>query len=338
MKTTFSIVGKGLVLLALGLMCCVQATAAGASSGHVIKSNAADGLLGRAGDLNGDGNFNITDITGIISCILNDEPVSEIADVNGDNVLSVTDITAGIDMIMSGRKTCYVFVVDGYVFRMVEVEGGTFDMGGYDNEAYGDELPVHQVTLSTFLIGETEVTNGMWEYMMGDDPHEGHPDSRCPVVNVMWGGCWNLMSYLNRMTGLNFRLPTEAEWEYAARGGLYSHGYKYSGSDNYDDVAWNENNSGDVIQHVGTKQPNELGIYDMSGNVWEWCNDWYGTYPSEPCVNPTGPETGPGRVVRGGCMMGHVRFGRTTYRMYYAPDTRRSEVGFRLALTLPDDF
>ena len=293
-----------------------------------------DGYIGMAGDLNRDGIFNITDVTGLISCILNDDQVDEIVDVNGDGMLSISDITSGIDILLCGRKPVHVFIVDDYLFRMVEVEGGTFNMGGYDYQAFGDELPVHEVTLSTFLIGETEVDNGMWGWLMGDDPHEGHPDALCPRVNVVWWSGRYLAQYLNEKTGLNFRLPTEAEWEYAARGGKFSRGYVYSGSDNYDDVAWCENNSGDVTHHVGTKQPNELGIYDMSGNAWEWCQDWFGPYPSESCVNPTGPETGTERVVRGGCMWGHVRFCRTTYRMSYEPATSRDDIGFRLALSL----
>ena len=313
---------------------------ASAASAHqlpvskILKNIQGNGYLGMAGDLNDDGIFNITDVTSLISCILDDEQVSEIADVDGDYRLSIKDITSGIDLLLCGRNPAHVFMVDGCLIRMIEVEGGTFNMGGYDNQAFGDELPVHEVTLSTFLIGETEVDNDLWGWLMGDDPHEGHPDPRCPCVNIMWGGCWNLTRYLTEQTGFNFRLPTEAEWEYAARGGKFSHGYIYSGSDNYDEVAWCENNSGDVTQHVGTKRPNELGIYDMSGNVWEWCQDWFGPYPSESCVNPTGPETGTERVVRGGCMWGHVRFCRTTYRMSYEPNTRRKDIGFRLALSL----
>ena len=335
MKHFYSTFSKGLLAVALGLVCFVQASAAQGAGLKAIFENVPDNCyLGRAGDLNGDGEFTITDVTGLVNCLLSDAQPDLITDVNGDYVLSVSDITDGIDMLLSHREPCHVFEIEGIVFRMIEVEGGTFNMGGYDDMAYGDELPVHEVTLSTFLIGETEVTNGMWIPLMGDDPHEGHPNSRLPCVNIGWRPCWYLAEYLNERTGLNFRLPTEAEWEYAARGGKYSHGYVYSGSDNYDDVAWCELNTNDLTQFVRTKQPNELGIYDMSGNVWEWCQDWYGPYPSESCVDPTGPETGTERVVRGGCMRGHVRFCRTTYRMGYEPNTQRVDVGFRLALSL----
>ena len=335
MKTVLSFISKGLLPVVLGFVCFVQVSTAQAAAREVtLRYGIVNGYLGKAGDLNGDGNFNITDVTGLIDCILTDSQTDIIADVDGDKVLSINDITSGVDIIMCGRTPCHVFVVDGYVFRMIEVEGGTFNMGGYDDQAYGDELPVHEVTLSTFLIGETEVTNGMWIYLMGDDPHEGHPDSYCPAVNLAWWSCLSLTNYLTEQIGVNFRMPTEAEWEYAARGGKFSRGYKYSGSNNYDDVAWCENNSGDVTHHVGNKRPNELGIYDMSGNVWEWCQDWYGPYPSESSVNPTGPETGTERVVRGGCMWGHVRLCRTTYRMGYDPGTRRQDIGFRLAASL----
>ena len=324
---------KFIVMAALFLIASA-ASAHQSTVSTILKNGQGNGYLGMAGDLNEDGIFNITDVTSLISCLLGEEQASEIADVDGDYRLSIKDITSGIDLLLCGRNPAHVFMVDGCLIRMIEVEGGTFNMGGYDNQAFGDELPVHEVTLSTFLIGETEVDNDLWEWLMGDDPQEGHPDPRCPCVNIMWGGCWNLTHYLTEQTGFNFRLPTEAEWEYAARGGKFSHGYIYSGSDNYDDVAWCELNSGDVTQHVGIKRPNELGIYDTSGNVWEWCQDWFGPYSSESCVNPTGPETGTERVVRGGCMWGHVRFCRTTYRMSYEPNTRRKDIGFRLAISL----
>ena len=161
------------------------------------------------------------------------------------------------------------------------------------------------VTLSPFAIGQTEVTQALWEAVMGSNPsyfngdsQPGSPDH--PVEQVTWEDCQEFITKLNEMTGRTFRLPSEAEWEFAARGGNYSHGYSYAGSDDVDQVAWYRQNSDRVTHPVAEKLPNELGLYDMSGNVWEWCQDWFGPYGSEPLVNPVGPESGTERVIRGG--------------------------------------
>ena len=189
------------------------------------------------------------------------------------------------------------FTVNGVSFEMVFVAGGTFQMGSYVGK--DDEKPVHSVTLSDYYIGQTEVTQELWQAVMGSNPSY-FKGAKNPVSMVSWKDCQKFIRKLNRLTGGSFRLPTEAEWEYAARGGNKSRGYKYSGSDDLGSVAWYKDNSGREVHPVGSKSPNELGLYDMSGNVWEWCSDWIGSYPSSPQTNPTGASSGSNRVVRGG--------------------------------------
>lgn len=192
--------------------------------------------------------------------------------------------------------------VNGIKYNMVWVDGGTFRMGATSeqgSDAYSDEKPVHSVTMSSYYIGKTEVTQALWKAVMGSNPSEFKGDN-WPVESVSWNDCQAFIRKLNALTGQNFRLPTEAEWEFACRGGNNSRGYKYSGSNYIDNVAWYDGNSGDKTHPVATKSPNELGIYDMSGNVWEWCADWYGDYSSGRQTNPKGPYGGSYRVSRGG--------------------------------------
>jgi formylglycine-generating enzyme required for sulfatase activity len=225
------------------------------------------------------------------------------------------------------------FAVNGVSFRMVAVEGGTFRMGAtkdMDPDAYGWEGPVHSVTLSDYYIGETEVTQELWQAVMGSNPSRFIGNLQRPVEKVSWNDCRTFIGKLNELTGGSFRLPTEAEWEYAARGGNKSRGYKYSGSDNIGDVAWCAGNS-DVTTHaVKTKSPNELGIYDMSGNVYEWCQDWYGDYSSAAQTNPKGPSSGSARVYRGGSWACDAAPCRCTDRGYNPPASAYSNRGLRL--------
>lgn len=289
---------------------------------------------GLIGDINHDGHLSITDITLIINDVLTGKTVNFINDVNEDYRLSIGDVTSLIDIVLDDSACDLRFTIKGYTtFTMVRVAGGTFTMGATNgqNDAGFDEFPAHQVTLSDYYIGQTEVIQELWYYVMGYLP-DGNDDQGCPVVNVSWEDCQDFINTLNELTGCNFRLPTEAEWEFAARGGNRSRHYTYSGSNNYDDVAWCEENSNDLLHRAGEKMANELGIYDMSGNAWEWCHDWWDMYGSEAVVNPTGPESGTERVCRGGCMVGHSRFCRTGYRMSYTPTTRRFDLGLRLAL------
>ena len=229
-----------------------------------------------------------------------------------------------------------VFNVKGVEFKMVKVQGGTFQMGATSEQGsyvWKDENPVHSVTLSDYYIGQTQVTQELWQVVMGNNPSEFRGDNQRPVENVSWNDCQEFIKKLNRLTGKNFRLPTEAEWEYAARGGSKSKGYKYSGSNNPDAVAWYNKNSGRKTHPVATKQSSELGLYDMSGNVWEWCYDWRGKYKSNSQTNPTGSSAGSFRVLRGGCWYDfNARNVRVSVRNCGIPDSRSRGYGLRLAL------
>ena len=219
---------------------------------------------------------------------------------------------------------------------MVYVSGGTFTMGATSeqgSDAYSNEKPAHSVTLSGYYIGKYEVTQELWEAVMGSNPSYFKGDN-LPVERVSWNDVQEFLRKLNAMTGKRYRLPTEAEWEFAARGGNSSRGYKYSGSNSLGSVAWYRDNSGSRTHAVGTKSPNELGIYDMSGNVWEWCQDWYSSsyYGSSPRTNPKGPNSGSYRVDRGGGWGGSARGCRVSNRDYGTPGNRDDYLGFRLAL------
>ena len=215
--------------------------------------------------------------------------------------------------------------------NMVYVQGGTFMMGAdaSNKDAYKDEKPAHQVTLSSYYICKYEVTQALWQEVMGSNPSNFKGDN-LPVENVSWNDCQEFISKLNALTGQHYRLPTEAEWEFAARGGNSSRGYKYSGSSTLSDVAWYDDNSGNTTHPVGTKSPNELGLYDMSGNVWEWCSDWNGNYSSSAQTNPAGPSSGTRRVFRGGCWYNFARFCRASCRNDYSPAGRGHGLGLRL--------
>ena len=269
---------------------------------------------------------------------------------------------------LGGNQT---FTVKGVEFTMVAVEGGTFTMGAtpeQGKDVKSDEKPAHQVTLSSYYIGETEVTQALWEAVMGKTVSQiaseisrgtevtqalwkavmGNTVSQIaseisrktygvgdnyPMYYISWDDCQEFIQKLNALTGKNFRLPTEAEWEYAARGGNKSRGYKYSGSNNIGDVAWYKDNSGKKTHPVKTKQANELGIYDMSGNVWEWCQDWYGKYSSNAQTNTTGPATASNRVSRGGSWGDGARYCRSLIRGGINPGDRDKGLGFRLVLS-----
>ncbi len=229
-----------------------------------------------------------------------------------------------------------VYIINGVSFKMIPVEGGTFAMGAtmeQGSDAYDDEKPVHQVTLSNFSIGETEVTQELWEAVMGSNPSR-FSGNQLPVDFVSWDKCQTFISKLNQLTGENFRLPTEAEWEFAARGGNKSMGFKYAGSNTIGDVAWYEDNSSEKTHVVAQKQPNELGLYDMSGNVQEWCQDWYSnSYISSAAkTNPHGPSFGSYRVLRGSYYSGGARHCRVSNRYpHRAPSEAMEWDGLRLA-------
>ena len=225
-------------------------------------------------------------------------------------------------------KNLKTFMVNGVSFNMIRVKKGTFDMG---STIESREQPVHTVTLTkNYYIGETEVTQELYKAVMGINPSYSSGNQR-PVENVSWNDCQSFITKLNSLTGLTFRLPTEAEWEYAARGGNKSKGYLYSGSNTIGDVAWYTSNSSRT-QNVKTKAANELGIYDMSGNVYEWCQDWYGSYSSGSQTDPTGPTYESFRVLRGGSWNINATYCRVAYRGSNSPSYTSSSYGFRLAL------
>ena len=237
------------------------------------------------------------------------------------------------DKSTNSSDAIQTFTVNGVSFKMIKVEGGTFTMGNKDDdiEAF-NSLPAHQVTVSTFLIGQTEVTQELWEAVLDRKPSVDRGDKQ-PVESVNYYDCLNFIMKLNELTGMRFRLPFEAEWEYAAKGGNLSKCFAYSGSNDPLDVAWFYDNSGDPVPRhhlVAKKAPNELGIYDMSGNVFEWCMDWFGNYSSEPQTNPTGPNTGTYRVIRGGSYNNDDILCRATSRYYEYPDKRNINIGLRL--------
>ena len=243
--------------------------------------------------------------------------------------------SSGSSSMASGSNTISISVKDGISIEMVKVEAGTFMMGATSEmkHPYDWEKPVHQVTLTNdYYMGKYEVTQALWEAVMGSNP-SAYKGDNLPVEMVSWNDCQEFISKLNSLTGRKFRLPTEAEWEYAARGGKKSRSYQYSGSSNISDVAWYKDNSANKTHPVGTKQANELGIYDMSGNVWEWCLDWHGSYSSSSQTNPTGAVSGSSRVFRGGCWCGIARSCRLSYRSYYTPVYRNNGLGLRLALS-----
>ena len=257
--------------------------------------------------------------------------------VHHKNITATTVITrsavtmlGAFEMASNQRIT-----VNGVTFNMMYVDGGTFIMGATDGQgaAYSNETPTHSVTLSSYYIGQMEVTQALWRAVMGyNHPSEYSGDS-LPVETVNWDSVQIFLAKLNALTGKTFRLPTEAEWEYAARGGNQSQGYKYSGSNNIVEVAWYNGYSGYQTHPVGTKAPNELGLYDMSGNVWEWCSDWFGNYTNSTQDNPTGPNSGAGRVNRGGSWDYGAKICRLSRRIYRTIDFKYENLGLRLALS-----
>ena len=289
-----------------------------------------------AGDVNGDGKLNISDVTLLISMALDGNTsatTNPAADVNGDGTVNITDVTLLIGIVLNGETggtlgTASVnYLINSVPFTMVKVDGGTFMMGienVYD--------PVHQVTLSDYYIGETEVTQALWQVVMGSNPSSNKSDVNLPVENMTWDACLTFATKLSLLTGQNFHLPSEAQWEFAARGGNKSQGYTYAGSNNLNEVAWYEGNSNNTTHVVGTKKANELGLYDMSGNVFEWIQDYWGGYSSMPQIDPTGPLSGEYRVCRSSafCRPSNSWFmcgGRT----YDSPSINSYDSGLRLA-------
>ena len=228
----------------------------------------------------------------------------------------------------------YTETVNGVKIEMVFVKGGSFTMGctsEQGSDCDDDEKPSHSVTLSDYYIGKYEVTQGQWKAVMGNNPaYDYGVGDQYPVYYVSWIDIQGYLSKLNSLTGKKYALPTEAQWEYAARGGNKSKAYRYSGSNDIDAVAWYTSNSGSKTHAAGGKQSNELGIYDMSGNVYVWCSDWYGDYSSSSQTNPKGPSSGSYRVFRGGGWSGHAQYCRSANRNRSTPVSRSNYLGLRL--------
>lgn len=249
------------------------------------------------------------------------------------------DLTSASPKKTIPSQAIETYTVNGVSFNMIRVEGSSFLMGSSDGDAEIDEKPVHQVTLSDYYIGETEVTQELWLAVMKDNPAM-FIDKKKPIEKVSWEECIEFILNLNELTGKEFRLPTEAEWEFAARGGKEGKKFEYSGGNSINDVAWYDRNAykkgeynPDYGTHaVKTKQPNELGIYDMSGNVYEWCSDWKEWYSGSPLTDPKGPLNGKHRVVRGGSWGHKATYCRNTDRSQEAQNTRSQYIGLRLAL------
>ena len=231
----------------------------------------------------------------------------------------------------------------GLNMKMVYVEGGSFRMGAtpeQGSDADSDESPVHTVRLDSYYIAECEVTQAQWEKIMGTTIYQQRDKANAqsmrgvgdnnPMYYVNWEEAQAFCRELSAMTGKTYLLPTEAQWEYAARGGNKSRGYKYSGSYAIDAVAWYDSNSGSATHWVKQKRANELGIYDMSGNVWEWCSDWYGSYSYSEQSNPTGAGSGQYRVLRGGSWNRNAGNCRVSNRANDTPSDRGSSYGFRV--------
>lgn len=291
-------------------------------------------------DINKDSGVDVGDVNVILADILETNGSTKAYDVNGDGAVDVGDVNAVLGRILGGENE--TFTVGGVSFTMVPVKGGTFRMGATEeqgDDAYPQETPVHEVTLTDFSIGQTEVTEGLWKAVMGSNPSESQRGDDYPVENVSWEECQEFIAKLNEMTGETFRLPYEAEWEYAARGGSKSKGYKYPGGDNLNDLAWympnafivGESDANYGKHPVSTRPANELGLYDMAGNVNEWCQDVYGNYDSEPQRDPIGfLMPGENHAIRGGGWRTFWKYCRVSARDYESQSTKDNGIGLRL--------
>lgn len=233
------------------------------------------------------------------------------------------------------RPKLYSASVNGVTFIMVEVKGGSYDMGHdlTDGTYFPSDAPAHEVEVADFIIGETEVTQALWKAVMGDNPSRFKDNDQNPVEHVNWGQCQRFIARLNELTNLSFRMPTEAEWEYAARGGQLSKGTLYAGSDDSDEVAWLGHGAARHTHPVKTKKPNELGIYDMTGNVWEWTSTGFAQYGEQPKLQPT--DGGYLFVYRGGGYINNEQKAIVYHRSYGQLTDSNAYIGLRLAMDHP---
>jgi len=257
--------------------------------------------------------------------------IPEIKGVDSSDLSFLVEVDDGALLVYAGSQC----------FRMLPVEGGRFTMGcthkAGEKNTYSDELPLHQVTVNNFYLGRHEVTQGLWKEVMGENPSKWEGNDSLPVEQVSWNEAQIFIARLSQMTGYRFRLPTEAEWEYAARGGKRSRGSRYPGTNaSVWSHCWFVLNSDGHTHPVGRLLPNELGFYDMGGNVMEWCADWMAPYTAQPQNCPQGPRKGENRILRGGCI-NSPSWGCSVFeRSWYVPDYGYPYYGFRLALDTPE--
>lgn len=255
---------------------------------------------------------------------------------------TITMIVLLVAVVSLAAQNSKTYTVNGVSFKMILVQGGSFTMGctsEQGSDCFSDEKPSHSVTLSDFWMGETEVTQALWKAVMGNNP-SGFTGDNLPVESVSWDDCQNFIKKLNsQLSGVipsdwRFALPTEAQWEYAARGGKNKSYYKYAGSNSVGDVAWYPDNSNSKTHTVKSKKPNALGLYDMSGNVFEWCADWSSAsyYGVSAVGDPKGPSSGTNRVVRGGSYYNESAWCRVSRRGSKSADARHNNFGFRIVL------
>ena len=307
--------------------------------GIATDSGGGGQTTGNKYDVNGDKSVDVGDVNTVLGDILATSGTTLKYDVNGDSRIDVGDVNAILAYILSPSGgtggDVETYKVGNIEFKMIKVKGGTFTMGATSeqgSDAKDNEKPTHRVTLSDYYIGEIEVTEGLWKAVMGENPSKQARGNSYPVEYVTWDDCQMFVKKLSEMTGEKFRLPTEAEWEFAARGGTKSKGYKYAGGNNASDVAWTSWNSDNWKHATNKKTPNELGLYDMSGNVWEWCQDVKGDYSSGAVTNPQGPATVVDRsyhVTRGGAWDYSDADCRVSRRIYAA--SFYNDTGMRLA-------
>lgn len=311
--------------------------------GKVVDVN-GEPIIGAAIKENGTDNWAITDMEGNFFIDAKSPTVTITVLYVGWQSKQV-ELTAGhkeqITLIENKKKesetanSISIPVKDGINIEMIKVEAGTFMMGATKEvkEPYKIELPAHEVLLTEdYYIGKYEVTQALWNVVM-DSKYSTNDGDLLPKNYVSWNDCQEFIEKLNKITGLKFRLPTEAEWEYAARGGKKSKRYLYSGSNNVLDVAWYDGNSSNKRHPVGTKQANELGIFDMGGNVSEWCQDLWGQYQNDSQINPLGSSAGTKHVLRGGNYFFDIRICYLSYRMFAESNYKDAFNGFRLALS-----
>lgn len=265
------------------------------------------------------------------------ESIAKISSASLDNALHKSQTTT---LTRDQKSNTITFSIRGIAFDMVYVSGGSFTMGAtteQGNNSGNAEKPTHIVSLSDYYIGKYEVTQELWQEVMGSNP-SCFKDANKPIEEISWDDCQIFIEKLNELLASQlgnkcFSLPTEAQWEYAARGGNKSEGYKYAGSNDINDVAWYDINSKRTTHAVGTKEPNELGLYDMSGNVKEWCQDWYDDYTDEEQTNPTGATFASNRVYRGGSWRDNMSHCRVSNRIcHYSPSFHYNFLGMRLCL------